>query len=628
MLLEWCSLLVQNLAGTPLWEKLGKDIVLATADGLEKCLQPTSKSTVGHSALVITRRGLRKLASADRAAIEAAVQLLAAKGSQPAARNSVLLGVIAGVCARKPEAKPALEALKGQYFSFYTREIVGSRTPVPAHLADGLRDFFAAFVSLDDLDKEVFPALEKGLLRAPEVVLNDLVTPLVRSLPQFDLSKALSGRFVKPLLSNIKSSNATIRSGAVTAFREIASTCRDFAVLEKVADEVLGPLKSGKLASADHRILHSEMLAALPTSAEIATKVATGLPAVVGKEGNEAALAAETLALNASAITLLSGAEVPKPLLDAYAKGLADKKVPVRRIWALRAGDVLHSFAREASFPAGFVTFAEAIAQPLVQIFNEVVANPLAAAQSGLVTGALVVCGLGALLQRLENANLQSLLAKASIHKNSLAVEPKPSLLLNQRIYSKFTEDDLKWFCRALSAVAPSLPSSSGAVKVAWAQAYIYLVCSTATSHAVRRQALDTLTDLCVQSTSSEELSVATEIINGMWHWIEATEAADKDSAAALAKSGTANLHLVLKSICPSPKDYAGRPGAEVDKAKLEAQMCSLLVLAKPQLTPRANWIDLCLRVELDPGELARKYEEALVGEIVERTGFGQKAST
>lgn len=628
VLVEWCSLLTQNLAGTPLWEKFGKDIILATADGLDKCLQPTAKGTVGSSALVITRRGLRKLASADQKGIDAAIQLLAAKGSQPAAKNAPLLGAIAGVCSRKSEVKPVVEGLKGQYFTFYIREIVGSRTPVPAHLADGLADFFSAFALLEDLEKEVFPALEKGLLRAPEVVLNDLITPLVRSVPQFDLSKALSGRFIKPLLSNIKSSNAVIRSGAVTAFRAISSTCQDPTLLEPIADEVLGPLKSGKLASADHRVLHSEMLVSLPASKGIATKVASGLPALVGKEANEAALSAETLALNASAATLLRDSELPKPLLDAYAKGLSDKKAPVRRLWILRTGDLLRTFIEDAQgdLPKGVLAFAEATVPPLLTAFNEVTANPVTAAQSGLVTGALVVCGLGALLSRLESASVQSLVKKASIQKNSLAVEPKPSFLLNQRIYSKFTaDDDLQWLCRALSEIVPALSSSADAVKVGWAQAYIYLICSAVSSPSVRRQATDALSDLCARDTSAEGLSVAAEIINGIWHWVEAAETGEKESAVALAKSGNSNLHHVLRAICLTPREFADRPGSVVDKSQLETQMCSLLVLAKPQLIPRASWIELCLRVELDPGELARKYEEPLIQEIVRRTEFGQK---
>ncbi|KAK3332721.1 armadillo-type protein [Cercophora scortea] len=637
VLLEWCSLLMQNLAGTPLWEKFGNDIILASADTLEKCLQPTSRGSVGHSALVITRRGFRKLVSGDdrEKTITNAVQVLATKGPQPTPKNAALLGVIAGVCSRNEDAKPILANLKSQYLTFYTREIVGSRTQVPAHLAGGLGDFFEAFVPLDDLEKDVFPALEKGLLRAPEVVLNDLITPLVHALPEeFDLSKTLSARFVKPLLSNVKSSNADIRSGAVRAFKEIITACRDFAVLEQVADEILTPLKTGKLASADHRVLHSEMLSALPMSTGIAVKIAAGLPALTAKEANEAALSAETLALNASAINLIpSDADIPKTLIDAYVKGLADKKLPVRRIWILRAGDVLYTFSQDAegSLPANFIKFLEAVTPPLLATFSEVVANPVASAQSGIVTGALVLCAVGSLLQRPEAANLHSLAKKASIQKNALVLDPKPSFLLNPRIYSKFSDEDSKWLHRALSATAPALGSSSSVVRVAWAQGFLYLICSAASSPAVRRETMDALSDLYVKSaaTSDGPSSLITEtIVDGLWSWVYATEAADKDSAAVIAKSQNSNLHLVFKSICLSPKQYADRASADPDKAKLESQMCSLLVLARPELIPRISWIELCLKVEVDPGELARKYEQTLIDEIVAKTGIDQKSNS
>ncbi|KAK3395245.1 armadillo-type protein [Podospora didyma] len=633
VLMEWCSVLMQQLAGTPLWAKFGNDILLADADALEKCLQPTSRGTVGNSALVITRRGLRKLVSDDNreTVITTAIQTLATKGSQPTAKNAILLGVIAGVCSRKPEAKLIFEKSKAQHLTFYAREILGSRTPVPKHLAGGLGDFFSAFVTLEDLDKEVFPALEKGLLRAPEVILNEILTSLVKSLPEeLDLSKALSGRLIKPLLTNVKSTNAAIRNGAVVAFKEIVGACRDFTALEQVADEILGPLKTGKLASADHRILHSDMLVALPSSEGIASKIAAGLPALTSKEGNEGALSAETLALNASLVTLLPGdKDVPKALIDAYVKGLADKKIPIRRIWILRAGDVLYTFSRDqASLPPNVVKFAEAVIPPLLTSFTEVVANAVTAAQSGLVTAGLVVSSVGFFLQRSELGSLQPLAKKTAIQKNSLVLDPKPSFLLNPRIYSKFTEDDLKWLPRALSAVAPALKPSSVPVRMAWAQAFLFLICSASTTPDVRRQAMDALSDLYVQSAASSDgpSSIVTEtIINGLWQWVEATEASDRESPAAFAKSGNSNLHLVLKSICLSPKEYARRAGVDPDEAQLESQMCSMVVLAKPDLIPRASWIELCLKVQLDPGSLAKKYEQYLVDEIVKRTGYEQK---
>jgi hypothetical protein len=628
VLAEWCSVLMQSLAITPLWERFGNDITLAYADALEKCQQPTSKGGLADSSLVIARRGFRKLVSASEnkeKVLTAAVQALTAKGTQPAAKNAVLLGVIAGVCSRNADAKPVLANLKPAYFTFYTREVIGSRTAIPEYLAGGLNDYFSAFASLEDLEKEVFPAIEKGLLRAPEVVLG-LIKPLVHSLPEeCDLSKSLSGRLMKPLLSNIKSSNAVIRNGAVSAFKDIVSGCRDFTELEKVADEILGPLKTGKLASADHRVLHSEMLVALPMATTIASKIASGLPALFAKESNEAALAAETLALNKSVVGLLpSDAEIPKAVAEAYAKGLADKKPPFRRLWILRAGEILQTFNNDQELPASFTKFAESVFPPLLEAFAEVDKNPLAASQNGLVTGALVVCSVASLLQRSGSDKLAPLAKKYTVQKQSLAVDPKPSFLLNPRVYSKLqTEDDLKWAHRALSAVAHAVTSiGNAAVETAWAQAFIYLISSSHVPQAVHRDASNALADVYARS----EGAISKFIIHGLWDWVESLEIGDKESAAALAKSESTALYSVLKAICLSPKDYTERAEKDRNKDTVEAQMCSLLVLARPELIPRAKWIELCLSVEVDPGELARKYEQQLLDEIVARTSYEQKS--
>ena len=56
--------------------------------------------------------------------------------------------------------------------------------------------------------------------------------------------------------------------------------------------------------------------------------------------------------------------------------------------------------------------------------------------------------------------------------------------------------------------------------------------------------------------------------------------------------------------------------------------MCLLLVLARPRLIPRAAWIELCLRVGVDPGELAKKHEKVLLEEVVKRSEFSQPVST
>ncbi len=75
-------------------------------------------------------------------------------------------------------------------------------------------------------------------------------------------------------------------------FKTLAPRCTDMALVENVADEILGPLRTGKLASADHRVLHADMLMSLRLNANIADKICTATATVAAKEGNEAALSA------------------------------------------------------------------------------------------------------------------------------------------------------------------------------------------------------------------------------------------------------------------------------------------------------------------------------------------------
>ncbi|EMR65229.1 putative translational activator gcn1 protein [Eutypa lata UCREL1] len=415
VLVEWCSIFLIGLAGSPLWDKFGLDIIHADAAALEKCLQPSSKSSVSKSALVVTRRGLRAAfwkGGLREKVIKDVVEALIAKGSQPSARNAVLLGVVAGVCSRHNQAKDVLVAKKSDYFTFFTREIIGSRTPIPEHMTNGLGDFFSDFVTSEDLEKNVIPPIEKGLLRAPEVVLA-IVTPLIGSLSKdIDLSKTLSSHLLKPLLSNVKSTNPAIRAGVLAVFKSASARSRDTKLLEQVSDEILNPLKSGKLASADHRILHSEMLESVPLTNPVSIKVVTGLPPITAKEGNEGALNAE--------IRLLS--------------------------------------------------------QSVTQL--------------------------------LKDGNL-----------------------------------------------------------------------------------------------------------------------ADKDSVAAHAKFDTNHLQAVLRSLCLTA-DEVTQFGVEArDQDVIEKQMCSLLVISRDDLIPRSSWIELCLRVGVDPGTLAKKYEEDLIQQVVEKTSASQKQS-
>lgn len=622
VLVEWCSLFMQHFDAS-LWDQFASDIILTDADALDKCHQSSARKSVAHSAIIVTRRGLRKLFSSSDSSenrLSSSVDILASKSAQSTPRNAVLLGVIAGVSARKDHLRPVLDTLKPKYYEFFTREIIGSRIAVPEHVVLGLGDFFTSFATPEELSKELIPALEKGLLRAPEVILGGVVTPLVRSLPEsFDLSKVLEQSLLKPLLSNAKSTNPAIRAGALDAFRALVRRSNDTASLEKVINEIATTLKGGKLASPDHRILHAQMLEATPLSTSSAEQVASAVATVAAKEGNEGALAAETSALaNAITFLLVQDGEVPKPVLDSVTKGLAEKKIPSRKYWLLRVGVILQSLAEAQSVSPGMVTFVEAVVPKMVTTLTEVTANAASAAQSGLVVGAYILTAVSPRIYRLlPGSTAESCLTKASVTKQSLSLDPKSSFLLSHRIYSKLTaNEDLAWFARALSSVFQSLDQNVDKhVALAWSEAFIHLVTAHSVPAAIQQESSKLLSDLYVHNPRL----VSSFIINGLWDHLEHSGSGDKEHSAT-----THNLIQVVKSICLTPNEIS-KSGKSVAKEDLESQANSLLVLARSELIPRANWIDLCLRMELDPGNLVTKYQDELMAEIEARTSFDHK---
>ena len=624
VLVEWCSVFMQH-APLRLWQAIASEILLTDADALEKCMQASTKHGVAQSAIVVTRRGFRRLFSSaqfrEKIVVDA-ITTLATKTTQPSAKNSILLGVIAGVCVRQPPLKVILETQKAKYFEFYARELVGSKTSIPNHVAEGLTDFFESFVSIEDLEANLLPPIEKGLLRAPEVVLGGVLKPLVSSLPEtLDLSKLLDTKLLKPLLSNIKSSNAAIRSGAIAAFRAIVLKCSDTQTMDRVVDEIANPLSAGKVPAAEHKILYSEMLDAVPLSHVGATKIITSLSTAASKEGNESALAAETSALARAAVfALKQGSEIPKPAIDIIVKGLCEKKPASRRLWLLQTGRIIHTLL-DSQVTAELSGLVDAVIPKLITNFQEVTANATSAAQSGLVVGAYILTALyPGLAARFPESQSVASLEKAAILPQALSIASKSSFLLNGRVYGKITaEDDLQWFCRALAAAAQNLADDSEEdVTMAWADAEIYLIAAGTTTPKVQQEAISTLSKLY---TGRAQI-ISQIIYDGLWNHITNSDGNDKDVRVDKAK-----LIYVLRSICLEPREREAF-GTDIPRDTLETQACLMLVLARPELIPRSSWINICLRMGLDPGTLAKSRLDDLLSEIGSRTSLDQDVST
>jgi len=621
VLVEWCSVLLQQLATTPhLWETWGLKIVLPQSQILGRHIDAESRDGRKHSAFVVTRRGLRAIFKNPEIAgrgVNEIITNLTMKAASSTATNSILLGVIAGVCHRLPSLRHIIQERASDYYDFYNREIIGSRTVVAVQVANGLQDFFKSFATQDALVREVFPALEKALLRAPEVVLNDLVNPLVKSIPSnIDLSEPLRRYILKPLLSNIKSSNAIVRDGALSGFCGVLSRCTQSHILSEIVEEVLKALKDAK--SADHRALYATMLAAIPPSASSVHTVLSGVCPLASKETNEAALHAEVRAIGRQVAHGLShGSGLDPSTTKAFVSGLGDKKSSVRRIWALQFGDITWTLTQANADQPAVSLFLETMLDKIINIWDEVIASPVAATQTGLIAVAYIVIALSILkLANVQNAKLASTVKKYDIERHVLGSDGKPSILFNHRVYAKLTaEDDLIWSVRALAAAPVVFSSretvSTGYAGIGWAQAVIYMMTAVTVHPTLRRDASQALT----RAYLDQPELIADLLTKGIWQWLRNVDMDDKDTPGLAAKSGKRQLSLAVRAICLSPNEASGF-GKHIDVPVLHNQLIKLLVMCRSSMIPQVEWIELCLHTGVDPKDLVSRNPENCLDEV------------
>ena len=655
VLIEWGSIILSKVG-----DDLDSRLVQAFAGVLDLCVR-SGKATIRQSAVVVTRRTIRQLCG--DATITALVSQLSRKDQPLGYRTSILLGVIAGVCARGN--KSALIAVRDQYYAFYLREILGSRQPVPKHIASALDDFFFNFATRDDLGKEIVPALEKALLRAPEVLLS-LLPHLVESWPQeIDTGEILAKNLLRPLLSNAKSQNGAIRNGTVLGFAALAERASEGQHLREVAEEISESLS--KANSADQRSIYAQMLGHLPRIQPISASTALILTQTASKEPNEAALGVEISALRdhlpSTFLECSPDPKTTKAIVEAFANGLGEKKPNVKKIWAVGVGDFLWRAASEGSLTtcdckrgdvdnqhipgmsaneimnskgerirssssntykrsfcpqsqAAIFQFMEAILPKLLQIFEEVLHNPLTAGH--LTVAAYILRGTFYTTSNIMlPESIRTMIDKSKVQDRTISV------LFNHRVYNKINPNDYKWVVRALVASAHEMRSDwlsePSQMRDNWAQTFLYLIAAAGVPRLAREEAISSLTSIYIR----EPAIISNVIIDAIWNWYSRLAVMEKDTAASAAKTGTDNLFHVLRSIFP--------PNGIHDGEIMINQLINVLVLCRPELLPRANWIDVCLRVGQDPGLIAQRKPGQCMQKIdnylVWDSGYAHRAS-
>lgn len=605
VLVEWCSVLLQHLrdeSDSSLETVL--EVIAVDSKALDTCLAAGPKSTVEQSALRVTRRALRAVFSSESWGEDAVRQAIARLTSDAAAgqKNAPFLGVISGVCARLPARKPVVEEQKKAIIAFYTKELVGSRTAVPAHVANGLFDFFASFVTYEDVDAELIPPYEKAILRAPEVVLGGLIPSLCSALPEeIDLSGPLLSRLLKQIISSMKSNNPTVRQGAISSFQSLLAKSKVEESLLKITNEVVSPLKTNKITSPEQRAIFAQSLIAVLPTVAVSKEVVQGLLPVFTRESNEPALEQEIQAFCKHLTFLVQSAvKVGDDVVSTIVKGSSDKRVPFRKLWQLNVAEVLWQIDSTTQANPEVEPLITKFVGKMKEMFSEVASNPLPSAQNGALSTAYIYLAL------LERTSISDAGAWETIVAQSMVLNPKPSFLLNPKAYSKLaSQAEMQWAVRALSAVtsASKFEAAEQTAKVAWGQAFIYAITAPALHTNFREQASRALTEVYLKKPGM----VGSTVIDALWAWVLASRTGEKESAPVSAGPGNgALLYLVTRAICP--------PASRLQDANitsdLKQQLIELLVLCRRELILNSDWISLCLRTGTDPGNLVRDQPE------------------
>lgn len=614
VLLEWCCILLQQVSenpATPLAVVL--DLIAVDAKALENCFARTPKAAVRQSALRVTRRALRAAFSNQTWGEDVVRQSICRLTADSATgfKNALLLGVVSGVCARLPARKPVLEESKKTILDFYIKEIVSSKSVVPPHVANGMADFFSSFITSEDVTSQLVPPMEKTMLRAPEVILTGVLPPFCAALPdEIDLSEVVQNRLSKHLLSSMKSNNAAIRQGATDSFKSLLARCMTESLVLKITAEIVGPLKTQKITTPEHRVAYSQAIAAIPSSVEASKDIVQAFGPVFSRESNEPALEEELKAFAKHLSFLIrSTVKINDDTISAIVKGISDKRVPFRKIWQINIGEVLWSSETSALKSPEVEPLVTKTLAKMKDIFAEVASNPLPSAQSGALPSAYIFLALFQRISDVQGSEKPTWEEKVS---QSMTMGAKPSFLLNPRAYSKLgSQAEMQWFVRALAAVASgsTFNDAEDAAKNAWAQSFVFAIASPSMPTKFRDSAAEALSGVYLKDVAS----IGRIVINALWGWIYSLRTSEKESAAVSAGLGSDHLlYSVLKALCPPAASKTPENATDI-----ETQLINILVLSRPELVPNASWIGLCLRTGTDPGDLVRAHAADCIKQLV-----------
>ncbi|KAI0827665.1 ARM repeat-containing protein [Trametes gibbosa] len=630
VLLSWCcGLYVACLDSNPdfttsrSWQAL-LGIMAALAEML---LDPSarSKKSLQKSALVRTRRALRH--RPDVLSVVATTLLSLAKTMPSPLTVVPLLGISIDVSLRlknvKDENLKTVDpVLKADIMQLYTGSVLMSRTPVPSHISCALREFVSATVTPGDFTSKILPAMERALLRSPEISLN-IITEF---LPAY--SHPVEGdsfrKLLTPTLNSAKSTNPVVRANSGGLFNILMRLNHDALDQGYAANELLSLPKAGKTSGPDHRVVLYTMLGAVPTSQAVSSTVLqTSLP-LLAKETHDAAVAALADSITPHlAYSLRSNSALPGDSASVLAKEMTNSKPVIRRAFCSLVGNAIWDLKQLESPTA--IAFAKAVIPSLDTNLKAVAGNPTNTPAGPLEAYIAVAALLGPISR---SKQFEDAISGNSALQTIVAASSKPSFLLWDKVYQKLSgEEEEKWLLRAIEVVLPFFKEDflqDEQARTLVGSILLHLAVESA-SPQIRRSTITTIEVLTSIHPELVSISVLSAISA---HLSKAAPAPSKTTSTNGEEvENLANQEGRLPALILACAAF----GEDCPKDLKEHLLLDFVLIAHhpgPSGNLRPVWIELCQKARIDPLELVSSHPDTLLANVLDAIEKHSKQSS
>lgn len=241
----------------------------------------------------------------------------------------------------------------------------------------------------------------------------------------------------------------------------ICESCQDAATRARVITEILSLAKSGKTTSAEHRATLFQMSAVAAPSEEVSPIVLETLLPLIAKEGNEAALGELCTSLKLHMAYLLSsGSVLSTTVVSTLGKELVSTKIGTRRALSDAVGQAIWTVSegKPYQFSAEGTKLLEIVIPALEANLQSAMAN-VPSNPTGFLEGYVSVALALGPLQQIDGAA-----ALVTAARSLKVVSPKPSFILNDRVYGKIPSGkDGLWMLRSLEGMVQDAKSTTPA---------------------------------------------------------------------------------------------------------------------------------------------------------------------